>query len=110
MLQPKKTLTRVTRLATNDEATRFKAKNEGTPRLMLKKSQEYKDTPKSMPTKPASEVSSPKREFISKLNNATLKAKELGILDDKPKVKGTGAASSYQPTKSSSSYSYKNKK
>ena len=78
MLQPKKTLTRVTRLATNDEAARFKAKNEGTPRLMLKKSQEYRDTPKSMPTKSASEVPSPKREFISKLNAAAEKAKSYG--------------------------------
>lgn len=34
-----------------------------------------------------------------KINSATNKAKELGILNDKPKVKGTGSASSYQPTK-----------
>ena len=34
-----------------------------------------------------------------RINSAALKAKELGILNDKPKVKGTGAASSYQPSR-----------
>ena len=68
MLQPKKTLTKVTRPATNDEAARFG----------MKKSQDYKDRPKTMPTKPASEVSTPKKEFISKLNAAADKAKSYG--------------------------------
>ena len=35
-----------------------------------------------------------------KIKAATEKAKELGISNDKPKVKGTGTASSYQPSKS----------
>lgn len=34
-----------------------------------------------------------------KIKAATEKAKELGISNDKPKVKGTGTASSYQPSK-----------
>lgn len=34
-----------------------------------------------------------------KINSAASKAKELGILNDKPKVKGTGVASSYQPSR-----------
>jgi hypothetical protein len=36
-----------------------------------------------------------------KINNATLKAKELGIMNDNPKVKGKGENLPYQPTKSS---------
>jgi hypothetical protein len=68
MLQPKKTLTKVTRPATNEEAARFG----------MKKSQDYKDRFKTMATKPASEVPAPKREFISKLNAAAEKAKSYG--------------------------------
>lgn len=56
MLQPKKTL-------------------KNTPVMKLERKLSYQ-MPKSMPTKPASEVSSPKREFISKLNAAAEKAKE----------------------------------
>ena len=48
MLQPKSSLKKFTRKATNEEAARFKAKEEGTPRLALKKSQEYRDTPSKM--------------------------------------------------------------
>lgn len=58
MLQPKKTL-------------------KNTPVMKLERKLSYQ-MPKSMPTKPASEVSSPKREFISKLNAAADKAKSYG--------------------------------
>jgi hypothetical protein len=59
-------LTKVTRPATNDEVTR----------LGMKKSQDYKDRPKTMATKPASEV--PTKDLPSKLNAAVQKAKQFG--------------------------------
>jgi hypothetical protein len=71
MLQPKKTLTKVTRPASDQEKSKMKM----TPVMKLERKVTYQ-TPKSMPTKPASEVPSPKREFISKLNAAAEKAKE----------------------------------
>ena len=94
MLQPKKTLTKVTRPATNDEAARFG----------MKKSQDYKDRPKKMATKPASEVPTPKREFISKLNAATEKAKESKGYNV---PFGGGSGSKKGDMKSSSSYKSK---
>jgi hypothetical protein len=74
MLQPKKTLirtpkselTRVTRKATDEEAARFG----------MKKSQDYKDRPKTMATKPMSQV--PGKDLPSKLNAAVEKAKSYG--------------------------------
>ena len=76
MLQPKSSLKKFTRKATNEEAARFKAKEEGTPRLTLKKSQEYRDTPSKMATRPASAV--PTKDLPSKLNAAVQKAKQFG--------------------------------
>lgn len=73
MLPPKKTLTKVTRPASDQEMSKMKM----TPVMKLERKVTYQ-TPKSMPTKPASEVSSPKREFISKLNAAADKAKSYG--------------------------------
>ena len=85
MLTPKSTLTRVTRKATNAEAARFKAKEEGTPRLALKKKQEYRDTPSKMATKSASPV--PTKDLPSKLNAAVQKAKEYKSFDNMPRMK-----------------------
>jgi hypothetical protein len=59
-------LTKVTRPATNDEAARFG----------MKKSQDYKDRPKTMATKPMSQV--PGKDLPSKLNAAVEKAKSYG--------------------------------
>jgi len=81
-------LTKVTRPATNEEAARFG----------MKKSQDYKDRPKTMATKPASEVPTPKREFISKLNAATEKAKSYNV------PVGKGSKSESGKGMSSSSY------
>jgi len=103
MLQPKSSLKKFTRKATNEEAARFKAKEEGTPKIVSKLERKekiiFKDTPTKMATRPASAV--PSKDLPSKLNAAVKKAKELGISNDKPKVKGTGVAYPYQPTKAS---------
>lgn len=85
MLQPKSSLKKFTRKATNEEAARFKAKEEGTPRLALKKSQEYRDTPSKMATRPASAV--PSKDLPSKLDAAVKKAKEYKSFDNMPRMK-----------------------
>lgn len=66
MLQPKSSLKRVTRQASNEEVSR----------LALRKKQEYKDTPSKMATKSASTV--PTADLPSKLNAAVKKAKQFG--------------------------------
>ena len=94
MLQPKKTLirtpkselTRVTRKATDEEAARFG----------MKKSQDYKDRPKTMATKPMYQV--PGKDLPSKLNAAVEKAKSYNV------PFGEGSKSKSGKGMSSSSY------
>lgn len=89
------------------------------PRLALKKSQEYRDTPSKMATRPASPV--PTKDLPSKLNAAIRKIEELKykaptatVSKPKSTEKGLsgnvpmGSGSKSKP--SSSESSYKNKK
>jgi len=79
-------LTKVTRPATNDEAARFG----------MKKSQDYKDRPKTMATKPMSQI--PTKDLPSKLNAAAEKAKSYNV------PFGEGSKSKSGKGMSSSSY------
>lgn len=74
---PKAELTRVTRPATEEETARFG----------IRKSQDYNGRPKTMATKPMSEVPSAKKEFISKLSSASEKAKSYKSFDGMPRMK-----------------------
>jgi hypothetical protein len=79
-------LTKVTRPATNDEPAR----------LGMKKSQDYKDRPKTMATKSMSQI--PTKDLPSKLNAAVEKAKSYNV------PFGSGSGPKQGATKPSSSY------
>jgi len=76
MLQPKKSFMRTPdqELMKNSKTTT----ESGNVKFGMRKSQDYKDRPKTMATKPMSEVPSAKKEFVSKLNSASEKAKSYG--------------------------------
>lgn len=89
MLQPKSSLKRFTRKATNEEAARVKSEGEGTPKIVSKLERKekiiFKDTPTKMATRPASAV--PSKDLPSKLDAAVKKAKEYKSFDNMPRMK-----------------------
>ena len=89
MLQPKSSLKKFTRKATNEEAARFDAKEKNQSRVSRldseRKRQESLMTPSKMATRPASAV--PTKDLPSKLNAAVEKAKEYKSFDNMPRMK-----------------------
>jgi hypothetical protein len=90
MLQPKSSLKKFTRKATNEEASRFKGEGEGTPKIVSKLTRVEKfvpneKAPEKMKTKSASPV--PTKDLPSKLNAAVQKAKEYKSFDNMPRMK-----------------------
>lgn len=87
MLQPKSSLKKFTRKASEVETKAIERRDERPkmPEMALKRKQEYKDTPSKMATRPASTV--PSKDLPSKLNAAVQKAKEYKSFDNMPRMK-----------------------